>query len=40
MPESLANATSDTYASGEYRVHLAKVLAGRALARAFERAGA
>jgi aerobic carbon-monoxide dehydrogenase medium subunit len=38
VPESLASPTSDTYASGEYRVHLAKVLAARALARAVERA--
>ena len=29
----------DTYASADYRCHLAGVLAGRALARASERAG-
>jgi carbon-monoxide dehydrogenase medium subunit len=38
VPESLSSPTSDAYASGEYRVHLAKVLAGRALTSAFERA--
>jgi aerobic carbon-monoxide dehydrogenase medium subunit len=38
VPEALPNATSDTYASGEYRTHLAKVLAARALAQAFARA--
>jgi carbon-monoxide dehydrogenase medium subunit len=38
VPESLSNATGDTYASGEYRLHLASVLAARALAAAFERA--
>jgi aerobic carbon-monoxide dehydrogenase medium subunit len=37
VPESLSNATGDTYASGEYRLHLASVLAARALAAAFER---
>jgi len=36
--ESLESPTTDAYASGEYRVHLAGVLAARALARAFERA--
>jgi carbon-monoxide dehydrogenase medium subunit len=39
VPESLARTTGDTYASGEYRVHLATVLAARALTKAFERAG-
>jgi aerobic carbon-monoxide dehydrogenase medium subunit len=39
VPESLPEATGDAYASGEYRTHLAKVLAARALSRAFERAG-
>jgi len=39
VPEAIPNATSDSYASGEYRTHLAEVLAGRALALAFERAG-
>jgi carbon-monoxide dehydrogenase medium subunit len=38
VPESIGAATSDAYASGEYRTHLAKVLAGRALRLAFERA--
>jgi aerobic carbon-monoxide dehydrogenase medium subunit len=38
VPESLSSPTSDAYASGEYRVHLAKVLARRALSSAFERA--
>ena len=37
--EALPNAVSDTYASGEYRTHLAGVLAKRALELAFERAG-
>ena len=36
---ALPNAMSDTYASGEYRVHLATVHAGQALRTAFERAG-
>lgn len=40
VPQALPNATDDTYASSEFRVHLAKVLAGRALAKAFERAAA
>jgi carbon-monoxide dehydrogenase medium subunit len=35
---ALTGAIGDTYASGEYRTHLATVLAGRALATAFERA--
>jgi aerobic carbon-monoxide dehydrogenase medium subunit len=36
--QAIPDAMSDTYASGEYRVHLATVLAKRALLRAFERA--
>lgn len=36
--ESLANPQGDLYASGEFRVHLASVLARRALAAAAERA--
>ncbi|HEY7706117.1 MAG TPA: xanthine dehydrogenase family protein subunit M [Gaiellaceae bacterium] len=40
VPEALTGARGDTYASGEYRTHLAKVLAGRAIAAAFERAAA
>jgi carbon-monoxide dehydrogenase medium subunit len=39
VPEAIGDATGDTYASGEYRTHLAKVLTARALGRAFERAG-
>jgi aerobic carbon-monoxide dehydrogenase medium subunit len=38
VAEAIPNAITDTYASGEYRTHLAKVLAARALAQAFERA--
>ena len=38
VAEALPNATGDTYASAEYRVHLATVLAKRALAKVFERA--
>ncbi len=38
VPEALPNPMSDTYASGEYRVHLATLLAKRALLSAFERA--
>ncbi len=38
VPESLPSATGDTYASGEYRKHLATVLVRRALKEAFERA--
>ena len=34
VPAALADALSDTYASGEYRVHLAKVLAKRAISAA------
>ena len=39
VPEALPSAMGDSYASGEYRTHLAKVLAKRALRKAFERAG-
>jgi aerobic carbon-monoxide dehydrogenase medium subunit len=39
VPEAIGDATGDSYASGEYRTHLAKVLAARVLGRAFERAG-
>jgi carbon-monoxide dehydrogenase medium subunit len=39
VPGALANVLGDTYASAEYRTHLATVLAKRALATAFERAG-
>jgi aerobic carbon-monoxide dehydrogenase medium subunit len=38
VTDSLTSPIGDTYASGEYRVHLAKVLAARALSQAFERA--
>jgi aerobic carbon-monoxide dehydrogenase medium subunit len=38
VPDAISSATSDAYASGEYRTHLAKVLAARALTSAFERA--
>jgi carbon-monoxide dehydrogenase medium subunit len=38
VPASLGEVTGDVYASGEYRTHLAKVLAARALAAAFARA--
>jgi carbon-monoxide dehydrogenase medium subunit len=38
--EALRDPLGDTYASPEYRVHLATVTARRALAAAFERAGA
>ena len=37
VPESLTSPTSDAYATGEYRVHLAEVLAARALTKALER---
>ena len=37
VPEAITSAIGDTYASGEYRLHLAKVLAARALRKAFER---
>jgi carbon-monoxide dehydrogenase medium subunit len=40
VPQALPETLSDTYASGEYRAHLATVLAKRALTSAFERAGA
>jgi carbon-monoxide dehydrogenase medium subunit len=40
VPEALAGALGDTYASAEYRVHLAKVLAKRAITRALEAARA
>jgi len=39
VAEALDSPTGDTYASGEYRVHLAAVLAKRALTAAAERAG-
>jgi carbon-monoxide dehydrogenase medium subunit len=39
VPEALAGAVGDTYASATYRTHLATVLARRALATALERAG-
>ncbi|HEY1368651.1 MAG TPA: xanthine dehydrogenase family protein subunit M, partial [Gaiellaceae bacterium] len=39
VADALGEPLSDTYASGEYRLHLAEVLAKRALAAAFERAG-
>jgi len=39
VPQALADALGDTYASAAYRRHLAGVLARRALATAFERAG-
>jgi len=39
VPQKLADALGDTYASAAYRRHLASVLARRALATAFERAG-
>ena len=38
VPEALADAFGDGYASAEYRTHLASVLAGRALIAAFARA--
>lgn len=38
VPEAIPNATGDGYASGEYRTHLATVLARRALKEAFARA--
>ena len=38
VPGALANPIGDTYASGEFRVHLAGVLAKRALAEAFGKA--
>jgi aerobic carbon-monoxide dehydrogenase medium subunit len=38
VPEAIPQAMGDAYASGEYRTHLAQVLAARALSRAVERA--
>jgi aerobic carbon-monoxide dehydrogenase medium subunit len=38
VPEVLGDAIGDSYASGEYRTHLAEVLTRRALKKAFERA--
>jgi carbon-monoxide dehydrogenase medium subunit len=38
LPDALSGAFSDTYASGEYRVHLAQVLAKRAIKAALEAA--
>ena len=38
VPEALGGAVGDTYASAEYRVHLAQVLAKRAIAAAFDAA--
>jgi carbon-monoxide dehydrogenase medium subunit len=38
VPEALAGAVGDTYASAEYRVHLAQVLARRAITAAFDAA--
>jgi aerobic carbon-monoxide dehydrogenase medium subunit len=38
VPAALSGALSDTYASGEYRVHLAEVLAKRAIKAALEAA--
>ena len=40
VSEALGNPMGDAYASGEYRVYLASVLTRRALADAFDRAGA
>jgi carbon-monoxide dehydrogenase medium subunit len=40
MPAALSGAVGDTYASGDYRVHLATVMAKRAIAAAFEAARA
>jgi len=37
VPDAISDPMGDTYASGEYRVHLASVLARRALAAAVER---
>jgi aerobic carbon-monoxide dehydrogenase medium subunit len=39
VSEAIPEASGDAYASGEYRTHLANVLAARALTKAFERAG-
>jgi carbon-monoxide dehydrogenase medium subunit len=38
VPEALEDPLGDIYASGEYRIHLAKVMARRALLRAAQRA--
>src|SRR5919204_17405 len=38
VPEALGGAVGDTYASAEYRVHLAQVLAKRAITAAFDAA--
>jgi carbon-monoxide dehydrogenase medium subunit len=38
VPAALSGAVGDTYASGDYRVHLATVMARRAIAAAFEAA--
>ena len=38
VAEAIPHAMGDAYASGEYRTHLAKVLAARVLTEAFERA--
>jgi carbon-monoxide dehydrogenase medium subunit len=38
IPAALSGALGDTYASGDYRVHLATVMARRAIAAAFEAA--
>jgi carbon-monoxide dehydrogenase medium subunit len=38
VPSALSGAVGDTYASGDYRVHLATVMARRAIAAAFEAA--
>ena len=38
VPAALSGAVGDTYASGDYRVHLATVMAKRAIAAAFEAA--
>jgi aerobic carbon-monoxide dehydrogenase medium subunit len=38
VPEAMSGAIGDTYASGEYRVHLAQVLAKRAIKAALEAA--
>jgi aerobic carbon-monoxide dehydrogenase medium subunit len=40
VPAALTGAVGDTYASGDYRVHLATVMAKRAIAAAFEAARA
>jgi aerobic carbon-monoxide dehydrogenase medium subunit len=40
VPAALSGAVADTYASADYRIHLAEVLTKRAVAAAFEAAGA